>query len=78
MLVRTQHNGVFPGTRLRRPQQPHLRCGRETMGRRRATVLLVIWMQMQSVMSCGGVSVELSSAAALKTQATGVRVECQP
>lgn len=33
-LVRTQHSGVFPGTRLPRPQQPHLRCGRETMGRR--------------------------------------------
>nr|CAI9695931.1 unnamed protein product [Rangifer tarandus platyrhynchus] len=39
----------------------------------RATVLLVIWMQMQSIMFCGGVSVELSSAAPLKMQATDGR-----
>lgn len=32
LLIGTQHNGVFPGARLPRPQQPHLRCGHETMG----------------------------------------------
>lgn len=32
LLIGTQHNGVFPGARLPRPQQPHLRCGHDTMG----------------------------------------------